>query len=112
MDILFLQGLVLSSDKKFSQLGLTGFNFLNGARAYQLDFEITGLSYFKSLSFVLGGFSFLLSKSMCCMHSLIIKQVLRMNLQTITLKMKSFPPSLTFHFMSELIHLPSFTVLK
>lgn len=46
MDILFLQGLVLSSDKKFSQLGLTGFNFLNGARAYQLDFEITGLSYF------------------------------------------------------------------
>lgn len=47
MDILFLQGLVLSSDKKFSQLiGLIGFNFLIGARAYQLDFEITGLSYF------------------------------------------------------------------
>lgn len=46
MDILLLQGLVLSSDKKFSQLGLTGFNFLNVARAYQLDFEITGLSYF------------------------------------------------------------------
>lgn len=46
MDILFLQGLVLSSDKKFSQLGLTGINFLIGARAYQLDFEITGLSYF------------------------------------------------------------------
>lgn len=46
MDILFLQGLVLSSDKKFSQVGLIGFNFLIGARAYQLDFEVTGLSYF------------------------------------------------------------------
>lgn len=55
--------------KHFHRQVLPVFNSLIGARAYQLDFEITGLSYFKSFSLVFGDFFFffdLLSSCVAC----------------------------------------------